>query len=547
VIGALLLSRVRLARRAILMRPRGDRSWLKHPLVALAVGAWMGAFVYGGMKSVFAILRTAGADPVEMAGALALALSASLIALLVFDVDDAVRTLVQDADLELLRRAPVPPALLLALKSLDAAPRTLTPVLVLAAPAILAYASEVTVEPWLAPVAAVSLLALWALPLAVGATLGLLVLRVAPANRAREALSLLSTLTLTSLWIAGAVWLPRGLAANGGSLGGLRGALARGLSAPTPSAAAARALAAAVAGSREDALHQLGWLLVVVAAAIALALLVARWNLSAVLERVASGGAAASSAREHHTTGAARTSAPRARDWPGGGPVTAILRRDATLLRRNWTLLGDLLVASSLWVLLPLAGMAKWDISWALLARVMLLTVSVGLGYEVAARSIPFERHLGYWSRVTPVPPGRWLTAKVIGAGLLAVPVVLLAAVVLVSIRPLAPDVLWRSASVVAGALTLSLSSGVWAGLVFGDPEWINPRAMLKLSGRLATSALLLLQIGLWLGFIAVLESVAPAGRFPELWLAAPVLGLALAVAPLAAARARLATLGLAY
>src|SRR5262249_60323680 len=105
----------------------------------------------------------------------------------------------------------------------------------------------------------------------------------------------------------------------------------------------------------------------------------------------------------------------------------------------------------------------------------------------------------------TPGPPGRWLTGKVIGAGVLAVPVVLLAAVVLVSIRPLAPDVLWRSASVVAGALTLSLSSGVWAGLVFGDPEWINPRAMLKLSRRPPTPALLPLQIGLWVRFFALL------------------------------------------
>jgi len=545
VIGALLLCRWRLARRALFSRPRAGQGWLRHPAVAGAIGVWMGAFVYGGMRSVFGVLRTAGAGPGEMAGALALALSASLLALLVFDVDDAVRTLVQDADLELLRRAPVAPAALLALKSLDAAPRTLTPVLVLAAPALLAYASEVGVDAWFAPVALVSLLALWALPLAVGAALGLLVLRVVPAARAREALALLSTMTLTLLWIAGAVWLPRGLATNGDALTGLRAALARGLSAPTPSAAAARALAAAVTGSPDEVLRELGWLLLIVAAAIAVAVLVARAHLAPVLERVAGGSAVRSASRARRD--AESTTARSPRRWRGGGAVAAILRRDGLLLRRNWTLLGDLLFASTLWVLLPLAGMAKWDISWALLARFMLLTVSVGLGYEVAARSIPFERHLGYWSRIAPLAPGRWLTAKLIGAGLLAAPVVLLAALVLEWVRPLADGVLWRSACLVSGALTLSISSGVWAGLVFGDPEWINPRAMLRLSGRLATSGLLLLQIGLWLGVIAAVETLAPPGLPPAAWLAAPLLGAALAVLPLSAARGRLANLGLAH
>jgi ABC-2 type transport system permease protein len=541
MIGALLLSRWRLAKRALLRRPGPGQTWLRHPAVTVAIGLWMGAFVYGGMHSVFTILRTAGASPAELAGALALALSASLVALLVFDVDDAVRTLVQDADLELLRRAPVPPATLLALKSLDAAPRTLTPLLVLAVPALLAYSTDVPVDAWFAPVAVVSMLALWALPLALGATLGLLLLRVVPAARARESLALLSTLTLTTLWIAGAVWLPRGLEAGSGAIGGLREALARGLSSPAPSAAAARALAAAVTGSRADIVRELTGLLALVAVAIGVAILVARANLAPVLERVAAGSVATPRARRSAEAAPAGT-----RRWRGGGPIAAILRRDGRLLRRNWTLLGDLLVASTLWVLLPLAGMAKWDISWELLARVMLLTVSVGLGYEIAARSIPFERHLGYWSRVSPLPAGRWLAAKVIGAGLLAIPVVVLAGTVLGAVRPLPAGVLWRAACVVTGALTLSISSGVWAGLVFGDPEWINPRAMLRLSGRLATSGLLLLQIALWLGVIAAEQALAPT-MSPLFWLGAPVLGALFAALPVMAAVRRLETLGLAH
>lgn len=525
---ALVLSRVRLARRAWLHRPpRGG--WVRHPLAALAVAAWLGSFVLAGLRALFTALAANGANAHEMAAVLALALSAALAALVVFDVDDAVRTLVADSDLELLRRAPISPATLFTLKAIDAGPRALLPMLVLALPALIAYAGRVAAGTTYWCAAAAVLATLWVMPLSIGAALSLLLLRVAPPARARETLSLLATLTLTLLWIASAVLLPRALDAGPGTLAGLRVVMARALESPGPAAAAARALAAAASGDLATSVREIAWLTIVAVAAVLAALAVAHVALPAVLERLAGGSARSARA-------ARRGAEARPFEWRTRGVARAIVRRDGRMLRRSWTLLGDLAVASVLWTLLPLAAASRVDLPWNPLARLMLLTVSVGLGYEIAARSVPFERHASYWSRVAPVDSSRWLAGKLAGSASLAAPVVVMVGAALVIARPLGGRDLWASACLAAGALGLSLSTGLWAGIVFGDPEWINPRAMLRLAGRLVASGLLLAELALWLG-VAALIGTWPGHDSIGVWAAIPLVGSLLAMIPLYSAR----------
>ena len=101
--------------------------------------------------------------------------------------------------------------------------------------------------------------------------------------------------------------------------------------------------------------------------------------------------------------------------------------RDARLFTRDWTLLGDVLTAAALWTLIPLVGAPLHPSSSAALARAMLLALTVGLGYEVAARSLPFERQGLAWVRLAPIPAGRWVAAKLTGAFILSLPIMLVA------------------------------------------------------------------------------------------------------------------------
>jgi hypothetical protein len=255
--------------------------------------------------------------------------------------------------------------------------------------------------------------------------------------------------------------------------------------------------------------------------------------LPAVIERVASEGSGR--ARAHGERGAS-ASRPRPAAWRTGNVIAAIVRRDGRMLRRNWTLLGDLAVASVLWALIPLAAAARFELPWGILSRMMLLALSVGLGYEIAARSIPFERHAAHWVRLAPARGSLWLAGKAAGSTLLALPVMVLVAVTLSSARHLGARDLWPAACLATAGLFLSLATGLWAGATFGDPEWINPRAMLGLSGRIVTSLLLLLQLALWLGVATLLDVRSGFGGAGWIWMLAPALGAVLSLLPLTAA-----------
>ena len=524
MIRALLLSRVRMVRRDF-FSPPVRRGWARHPAFAILLAVLLALVVRFGLVEAFAAIA-AGAGEEARVGLLALALTGALVALLAFDVDDVVRTLLLDPDLDLLRRAPRPASTLLAIKALDAAPRTLLPLLVLAVPAIAVYLRDRPAPLAGAAVALLVLVLLWGATLAAGVALSLGILSVVPAARAREALGLVSTLVFLALWLLGTLVLPRALAPGSGhSLTPTLETAARGAS---PSAAAARAIAAAARGATIRAGGDFVFLVAIAIASAGLVALAARFALAAALERIAGGSAAAP-----RTIASPRPSRP----WTRDGDVAAILRRDGRMLRRSWTILGDLLVASLLWALLPLLGFARGEMPAPTLVRMAIVTIAVGLGYEVGARSIPFERRAGFWARVSPVGRRRYCAAKLVGATLVAAPIVLVVGALLFFFAHVDPATAVRMAGLIPGALVLSQSTGIWAGAVFGDPDWVNPRAMLRFSGRLVAAVLVVVQLALWIGVIAWLDgSAAPTA----LWLTAGAAAAVFSIIPMWAASRRL-------
>jgi hypothetical protein len=262
---------------------------------------------------------------------------------------------------------------------------------------------------------------------------------------------------------------------------------------------------------------------------------------------LAMAAAAASAARHlegafanlHGTAGRRprRRTANSRRAW--GGAMGALLVRDARLFVRDWTVMSDVFTGAALWTLLPLVGAPLHAAAPVTLTRAMILALTVGLGYEVGARAVPFERSGLALTRLTPLPAARWVMAKLVGGALVCLPLLGVAVLALALTFHL-PAFRWLEVfSAAIAALAVSTSLGIWIGLEFGDPTWTNPRAMLTLTGRLTASTLLIGQAGLWL---AVLESAErwrpelPAGLF--LW--GPPLAAALICVPLlAVARVR--------
>jgi len=177
----------------------------------------------------------------------------------------------------------------------------------------------------------------------------------------------------------------------------------------------------------------------------------------------------------------------------------------------------------------------------------MLLALTVGLGYEVEARSIPFERDGLAWVRLAPVRVGRWMVAKLLGAYALSLPLMLAAGIALaVAFRLPARD--WvETACLVVPALGMSVALGLWTGTAFGDPKWTNPRAMLSLSGRLFASLLLLLQAAAWLGLSAMAHAIPDRLPGGILYYGPAVVALVLSLLPMRAAIRRVGRLEWSY
>jgi hypothetical protein len=223
--------------------------------------------------------------------------------------------------------------------------------------------------------------------------------------------------------------------------------------------------------------------------------------------------------------------------------VSAVIARDLRLYLRDWTVLGDILTAAVLWTLLPVLSARLITATPALMVRAMLVALTVGLGYEIAARAAPFERRAIVWARLAPVAPLHWVGAKLLATAVMAAPVFLVATAVLAITIPL-PATEWAGTLAVGiSALAVALSLGLLTGLFFGDPEWTNPRAMLTVTGRIVATGMLLAQAAAWIGWSTLVWLHPAFSGASALWI--PL--AAAAAVTLAAARfsaRRLATPG---
>jgi hypothetical protein len=499
-VAGVVRGRLRLARNTLFRRGRATEAQARHPHLGLAIALALGALLFSLMRATFRLVAENGAGAGEAAGLLGLLLAAGLAGMLVFDLQEAMGVLLLDSDLELLRRAPLAPREVFALKLADALARTSTLVAVFLLPALLAYAAVYLLPAWGWVVMLVGLACLWAIPLGFGVALTLLLISRLPVRLAREGLAQLSTLALLLMWFANAFLLPR-LARSDEPLPDL---IARLMSAPgrlgslLPSAWAAQALAAAVRHDPGAAAR--GTLALVLAGALAMAL--ATWVAARQLENAQARVAAPVGRKRARSLGVrpvtANTAAAPARAGRAPSAWSAILRRDARLFFRDWTVLGDVLVSAALWTVFPLVSIARAPSTSGLTVLAMLVTLAVALGHEVAARTLPFERSGGAWRQLAPVAPARWASAKLAGAAAIAVPILLVASVTLALVFRL-PIIEWlRVLGLGLPALAVALSLGLLSGATFGNPRWTDPRAMLGVAGRLVALLLLAGQIAFW-------------------------------------------------
>lgn len=438
--------------------------------------------------TLFENLAAANAPPAWAPRLLGWAFTLAVVMLTLGDLHVVVSALVDDPLLDRLRLAPLGRLQLLAIETVRTLPRTLPPVLGIALPAALAFAAAAGTRPWFQ--LPLVLVTLWAVPLAAGTALALVLLRLAPAARLREAIAALATFAFVAGWLVNAFWIPR-LADDGASLAAGFGAL------PDPPAWSPATWAASVLDP--DSRHR--WAAAVQCMlAIVASLAAAAFAAQAVLDTVQSRAAAASGRLTRGTSRRARTL------------TLAFLRRDAALALRDWPVVLDALASVALWTLLPLAVLPVAPLPRQELARDMLIALSVSLGNDLAARALPLERASLAWARLSPVGGARWVLERALGVALAGA--VLLAAATLVACWALGlrgaaiADVL-----VFALAAAMSaMASGLWIGARLGDPAWTDPRAMLGLGGRSTAAAVLLVQAGAW---IALAHVVAPAEPLP--------------------------------
>jgi hypothetical protein len=213
------------------------------------------------------------------------------------------------------------------------------------------------------------------------------------------------------------------------------------------------------------------------------------------------------------------------------------MRRDRLLCVRDWTVLGDVLTGALLWTLVPLLSLPLQPLHSPALVRAMLLTLSVGMGYEIAARAFPLERRGAEWMRLAPIPARSWAVARLVSAGSLALALVAIAGASLGWAARLGPGDWLATLGLVLPALALSIAVGLWTGAVFGDPNWTSPRAVLTIGGRLVAAALVVAQVAGWLTLTAVGESSPGPAGWLFTWLPGAVAAGLCALATRAVAR----------
>ncbi|MEO5987651.1 MAG: hypothetical protein ABIU54_02020 [Candidatus Eisenbacteria bacterium] len=473
---------------------RRDGSWqARKGLLAVALALGLTGLLTYALTRGFATLADSGISVTEAGRVLATAFGATALGTLLLDLHATMATLLLAPDLQLLRRAPIRTRTVLGLKLLDALPVSSTMLVALALPATIAFALAYsnTVHAALVPLV---LAALWGMPLGFGVAVASALVRLAPAARVREVIGLLTTLTVALLWLANTFLLPRLADDEPAFQDSLRAAIAH-LPSPHATSPAAWAVDALIA-PWPRALASLALLLVAAAGSLALA--------------------AGLGARALRATGApigASLAGPKRSSIPFTASLAAaFLRRDLALYLRDWTVMSDILVGALLWTLLPLAFVPLVAMEPRLLALTMLIALNVGLGHEVAARALPFERDALAWARLAPIKAKRWVLARLPGVLVIVLPLHLSAWVAITVTLHLPPNIaaevlLWATA-----ALATATAVGLWTGAAFGDPAWAHPRAMLHWNGRLVAVALLLIQAAAWLALWPLLDG------FPVGW-----------------------------
>lgn len=455
------------------------------------LGALLVGFLFWTFARMFALFAESGLPEAVAVNVFAWVLQAALVGMLVLDLQLAVTRLVAGGDLELLRRAPIATHQLLAIALLRSLPQSSGMLLAFALPAWFglcgAYPALAPNTALLAPVLAL----LWAATLGIGLALALALLRLAPAARLKEALGLLATLIVTSMWLANSFLLPR-LDRDHGLDAVLSGSI-RALPV-LPAWSPARWAAEGMRGH----LLSLAPLAAAALAAAALAWAASRLWLADVQSRAAAGTRRAASER------------PLTR---AAGLTTAFLRRDAALFARDWTMAADIVTAAVLWLLLPVVLAPSLELPPTALARSMLVLLATGLGYEVAARALPLERHLLVWARLSPVGVRGWVLRRMAGVALFSLPFMLLALVVLVVALAPGGEGLAHAALLGLGAWALAIGVGFATGARAGDPQWVHPRAMLGLGGRLTASLAAIAQAGGWSAIGWALEGPGLSGE----------------------------------
>jgi hypothetical protein len=199
------------------------------------------------------------------------------------------------------------------------------------------------------------------------------------------------------------------------------------------------------------------------------------------------------------------------------GLTRAVVGKDARQVARDWSVLGDVVTSSLMWAALPLVGSPLWGGASGLTLTGAVVVLACGLGYEVAARSVPLERQGLALLLISPAPPGRWLAAKLCGSALLSAAIYLAAGGALalglgVDRGPALESLAWGGL-----ALATAVCLGLALGVRYGDFAWTNPRAMLHAGGRALAAAALVTQVTVWVGLYwwTAAGGGAPAARWP--------------------------------
>ena len=506
-----LESRARALRNALFGRGRTAALRPRGPFYSLAVGLFAAWICHRGFVQVFTLLEGSGATAAQQLAALALLLDLALVMFLLLDLESAISTLVLDGDLDLLRRAPLRPREILGIKLLDASPRIVAPIVLIAFPALLAYAGTqgASGRAWLAAPLALALL--WSIPLGVGTALTLALVSRFPARRVRESLGLVSTVMLGSILVGNLFGVTRLIALEGDPADRIRGMLD----------GASRALArtpggwvAALFGGGAPGEVARSALALLASAAASLAL--GAWAAGRVIAPVQD-AARTPVARRPRRAARPRTPAHRA-------PLAlAVMRRDRLIFVRDWTVLGDVLIAVVMWTLLPLLFLPLRPVQSPTLVRAMLLALSIGMGYEIGTRAFPLERRGAAWIRLAPVPARSWAAARMLSAGAMALLLVLIMGLSLGWAARFGPGEWLKTIVIVLPALALSVALGLWTGATFGNPEWTSARSVLTLGGRLASSGLMTAQVAAWLTLTVVGELTGLLPGALLIWLPAMI------------------------